>query len=155
MKRLLLVIIVALAGSQAFAVNRNSSWDEIRDNDGYDVRIADPSIDFNGSHVSVFDVCYLPATDQLRTLKEVTVYERIYGESGETPEIFRPVGKSILFTSMSYTDIVQVGSGEETELKYVPAKYKLSYKIGVYADGTENVFQDLLFTKAYTIANCL
>ncbi len=75
-------------------------------------------INFNGTLVSVTEVCYLKAEDSFRTTKPVTIYQWIGDEH-------KAIGKEYLTTSRTYYKYY--GSDEGAEVREL--KYALTYEL--------------------------
>lgn len=135
-----IALACALLSLSAFAANKNSSWEEIRND--WDLETREGQINFGGSFVSLFDVCQSSET-QLRTKTPINVYEWVSDEDYEV------VGKAYKFKNIKHKRVVVDGDSTAWE----DAEYSLNYMISVYTADDEG-WGRFQFKKAYTIPVC-
>jgi len=155
MKTILLASLLLLSAASFAKIDANSDWDEIMADNYLDVRA--PQVFFSADSYtvikSIMETCYLPETNEMRTLDEVIKYKRVT-RSGE--EIFVPIGREFLYTAKDYTKLICGGSSDNhCEWEEVEMSYKLNAKVEVREQATgDRTFGPLLFEKIFNVPNC-
>lgn len=130
---LAIIFFITATAAQAAAINVNSTWAQIRNSMNTHVEMKTVTFkdkEFNTGLVyqSVFDTCYIPSTDQIRTKNKVTLVRLVNAGSSQSCTQTR------------------------SEYRYYP----LSYNIKVFqkTPGASTPIGNLMFTKSFSIPAC-
>jgi hypothetical protein len=158
MKNLMIATATLVLSTSAFALNVNSTWEEI--NASYKTDVKAPQVFFTTGEAttaySIFETCV--AGDKINTVEPKDVYVQVRHGNHEAAELV-VVGQEILSHDKTYTIMINQG-GKNGNQRQVPVVVTIPTvnQIDVFAKNPSanhgNMDQVKLFTKTFVIPAC-